>query len=132
MEVNEAQDEYVEEAVDLHKVRKIGENGRTLVPQPVEIKKVEGEMDKEAVIKQIGYSNWDDRLSFKRSKSGASCKIDDIESFVYGGFSSRFWLMRKHINSMETKQILDLPFYCWECITIQTSTKNINLVIRNQ
>lgn len=40
--------------------------------------------------------------------------------------------MRKHINSMETKQILDLPFYCWECITIQTSTKNINLVIRNQ
>lgn len=39
--------------------------------------------------------------------------------------------MRKHVNSMEIKQILDLPFYSWECITIQTSTKNINLVIRD-
>lgn len=32
--------------------------------------------------------------------SNSSCDLDDIEGFVYGPFTSRFWLMRKHINLM--------------------------------
>ena len=31
-------------------------------------------------------------------KSKASFKLDQIKSFIYGGMSSRFWMMRKHIN----------------------------------
>ena len=29
--------------------------------------------------------------------SSASCNIDDIEGIIFGGFSSRFWLYRKHV-----------------------------------
>jgi hypothetical protein len=61
---------------------------------------------------------WDDRMSIKRKLSKGSFMIKDIKSFTYGGFSSRFWILRKHINSIDTKNLTDLPFYCWECITI--------------
>ena len=33
-------------------------------------------------------------------KSNASCKISDMEQISFGGFSSRFWALRKHINCM--------------------------------
>ena len=32
--------------------------------------------------------------------SNSSCSFDDITGFVYGGVSSRFWILRKHINSI--------------------------------
>ena len=136
MEVDEqdldGQDQSMEELNDngpnLHKIKKKKDESRS---QQIDKNDID-EMNKAAVIKNIGRSNWDDRFYFKRSRSGASCKISEIESFVYGGFSSRFQLMRKHINRMEPNQHLDLPFYCWECITIQTNKKSINLVIRDQ
>ena len=34
----------------------------------------------------------------KLMKSSSSCLISEIEGFVYGPFTSRFWVMRKHIN----------------------------------
>jgi hypothetical protein len=37
-------------------------------------------------------------IEMKQVKSKASCKVSDIKGFVFGGFSSRFWLLRKHIN----------------------------------
>ena len=95
--------------------------------------KDEKTLDKEAIQKQIGLYKWDDRMSFKRYLSKASCYVSDIESFVFGGFSSRFWLLRKHINSMDTVKIGDLPFFCWECLTITTKEgKDINIVIKDQ
>jgi len=60
----------------------------------------------------------DDRIKFKRVRSSGSCDTKDISSFVFGGFSSRFWMLRKHINSMDEAKLKDLPFFCWECITI--------------
>ena len=54
--------------------------------------------------------------------SRASCNIDDIQFIIYGGFSSRFWLYRKYMNSIDTHQLRDnenIPFYSWECITLQ-------------
>ena len=37
-------------------------------------------------------------IEMKQVQSNASCDVSDIKGFVYGGFSSRFWLLRKHIN----------------------------------
>ena len=71
-------------------------------------------------------------MSVKRTMSKGSFYIKDIKSFVYGGFGSRFWLMRKHINSIDMKDLADLPFYCWECITIYTQQSELNLVIKDQ
>lgn len=71
-------------------------------------------------------------MRFNRDKSDCTCSITDIQSFTFGGFSSRFWLLRKHINSMEHQKLLDLPFYCWECITISTKERDIDLIIKNQ
>ena len=65
-------------------------------------------------------------IRYNKKKSSASIPIDEIESFVYGPTSSRFWTMRKHINSTEMKKdfygevITKLPFYAWECLSIHT------------
>ena len=56
------------------------------------------------------------RLQLKRSLY--SCNINEIQGFIVGGISSRFWLLRKHINMMTPKEIEKIPFYSWECITI--------------
>lgn len=75
---------------------------------------------------------WDERMSMRRELSKCSFKVADIKSFTYGGFSSRFWILRKHINSLDVLYLKDLPFYCWECITIHTSDRELNLVIKDQ
>ena len=42
-------------------------------------------------------------------------------------------MMRKHIISMAIKDDdSNLPFFSWECITIQTKQRDIYLVIRNE
>jgi hypothetical protein len=53
---------------------------------------------------------------FYEVQSGASCKVEDITGVIYGGFSSRFWLSRKQINSLGDDE--EPPFYAWECITL--------------
>lgn len=85
------------------------------------------------IVKQlIGEKNWDDRMSFRRDDSFGSCNISEINSFVFGGFTSRFWMLRKHINSMEHKDLEELPFYAWQCLTLRTDRRDINLVIKDQ
>lgn len=37
---------------------------------------------------------------YKIKDSSASTKVSDIESIVFGGIRSRFWMLRKHFNSM--------------------------------
>ena len=34
---------------------------------------------------------------YETRKSHASVKLSEITGFMYGGFSARFWMMRKHI-----------------------------------
>jgi len=43
----------------------------------------------------------DELYDYVEKKSRGSCKVDQIKGFTYGGFSSRFWMLRKHINSMD-------------------------------
>lgn len=35
----------------------------------------------------------------KLTRSGAGFKLNELQGFMYGPFSSRFWSMRKYINS---------------------------------
>lgn len=42
----------------------------------------------------------DDDIEFVCKKSKTSCKLTKVKSFLFGGYSSRFWILRKHINSL--------------------------------
>lgn len=74
----------------------------------------------------------DNEIKFTDVKSNASCYLKDIKSFVYGGFSSRFWMFRKHINFLDIELLDRLPFYAWECISLQTEERSIDLVIKDE
>lgn len=66
----------------------------------------------------------------EKKLSYASCPVDQIQGFVYGPFCSRFWMMRKHINSLtDIKSKENLPFYAWQCLSLRLETRNIDLVI---
>ena len=64
--------------------------------------------------------------------SSCSCHVEDIESIHFGGFQSRFWMMRKHINSTSPADIKKIPFFNWQCLSLQRSNRNIDLVIPNE
>ena len=68
------------------------------------------------------------------TKSNASCKLKSIKGIMYGGISSRFWMLRKHINSLSTDDLKwgKVPFYSWECITLNTEDRDIDLVIKDE
>lgn len=73
-----------------------------------------------------------DTLQFFETASSASCRISEIDAFVVGGFSSRFWVVRKHINSMSREDLKKVPFYSWNCITLKIGRRDIDLVIKNE
>lgn len=74
----------------------------------------------------------DDEFDYVCTKSKSSCKVSQIKSFLFGGISSRFWMLRKHINSMPIEELHNLPFYSWECITLQTEKRSVDLVIQDK
>ena len=53
---------------------------------------------KEKMIEKM-YSEYDDP-DFLNKKSSTSTKVTDIQNMIFGGSHSRFWLLRKHFNSM--------------------------------
>ena len=72
-----------------------------------------------------------DQIKFEETISSASCLVSDIQAIIFGGQSSRFWMLRKHINSMSPKQLKNLPFYSWNCITLQLKNRDVDLVIKH-
>jgi hypothetical protein len=40
--------------------------------------------------------------------------------------------MRKHINLLTKNDLDNLPLYSWECLSIETKHRTIDLVIKNQ
>lgn len=52
-------------------------------------------------------------LGYKEFKSSASCKLKDIKGIIFGGLSTRFWMFRKHINTLSVDELMQLPFYSW-------------------
>lgn len=70
---------------------------------------------------------------FDEVPSSACCNISDIKSIVFGPVSSRFWLYRKHIITMESMENKKkLPFFAWECITLHLKNRDVDLVIKKQ
>ena len=70
---------------------------------------------------------------FDKKQSSASCALEDINGVVFGGFSSRFWMLRKHVNSVDMKTIKDddMPFFSWECLTLNLKHRDVDVVIKN-
>jgi len=54
-----------------------------------------------------------DDIKFKNVESSGSCKISEIENILFGGISSRFWMLRKHINMLSDAELKSMPFYSW-------------------
>lgn len=71
----------------------------------------------------------DDEFYFERH-SNATCKLNEIQGIILGGLSSRFWMLRKQINHMNVDELESLPFYSWQCITLQLKRRDIDLVIK--
>lgn len=73
------------------------------------------------------YNDFDLKISSK------SCKVDDIVNFVYGPFTSRFWIMRKHICLMNPRELNQLPFYAWDCISLTIRNgEDVFLLIKDE
>ena len=66
--------------------------------------------------------------------SSASCYMSDIKVITFGGFSSRFWSLRKHIISTEFQfhKAMTLPFYSWQCISLSLGNRDVDIVIKNE
>lgn len=75
-----------------------------------------------------------DEKKIQLKVSQSSFKLSDVTSFVYGPFTSRFWMLRKHIITMCKDELQKDPsFYAWECITICFKGKwDVYLIIRNE
>lgn len=82
-------------------------------------------------------------------QSSSSTDLDNIQGFIYGGISSRFWLFRKHFMCIDYNTIKNdtkefklknknshkknkIPFYAWQCITLILSNRQVDLVIKNE
>lgn len=68
---------------------------------------------------------------FQKSSS-ASCHVDDVQGFHFGGSNARFWMLRKHFNTMTTDEVKYIPFYSWQCITLELKHRDVDLVIPNE
>lgn len=84
-----------------------------------------------------------DRYNF--TESSTTCNISDIQGIIYGGFSSRFWIYRKHLCCLDYDILMkdtkrkkfrggktELPFYAWQCITLELGQRQVDLVIKDQ
>lgn len=41
-------------------------------------------------------------------------------------------MLRKHINSGNIVDLNKQSFYCWECLTISTKKKDLDIIIQNE
>lgn len=78
------------------------------------------------------YSNWMNDFTLKQSNS--SFNLDDIQNFSYGPYTSRFWMLRKHILLLDKKKFMEKPtFFGWNCITIKIKEKwDVHLVFGSE
>jgi len=56
---------------------------------------------------------------------------DEIESFIYGGVSSRFWVMQNFINNQPNTEDLPGNMLCWNMISLnyKSNEKLLDLII---
>lgn len=76
-----------------------------------------------------------DSDEYELDPSSASFDVDDIQGILYGGTSSRFWMLRKHLCSLNLQEHRDgkrIPFYSWNCLTLLMKHRDVDLVIPNE
>lgn len=57
---------------------------------------------------------------YKLERSSSSFNFKDLVGFLVGPFTSRFWMLRKHILTMTKQQLQnESPFFAWECLTLE-------------
>ena len=65
-------------------------------------------------------------------------KLNDITGFMYGACSTRFQMFKNSINEIiaqsdDIKNIDSLmPFYAWECLTIQFKRRDLDIVVKDE
>ena len=72
---------------------------------------------------------------YKLSISSASCNVNDIKNIIFGAAHSRFWMYRKHMNSinlLKYREDKNIPFFSWQCLTLQLENRDLNLVIKDE
>ena len=78
----------------------------------------------------------DAKIYFTWKKSNGSFNISNVQGITFGGIDTRYWLFRKHMNHISSKNYRvnknDIPFYAWECLTIMLNNRNVHLVIRKE
>lgn len=70
--------------------------------------------------------------NYSWKKSSSSFLISEVLGIMVGGASSRFWMLRKHINTIENDKIgksTQNPFYSWECMTIKLKSRDVDIII---
>ena len=65
---------------------------------------------------------------FTKQKSTTSCRLSDIQGFIYGGFNSRFWMLRKYLIQ-KPNEAKHSRLKSWNCITLQLRHRDIDLII---
>ena len=72
-------------------------------------------------------------MNYKKSGRIKKYSVDDIEGFIFGGFNSRFWLMKNYINMIKPDKLTD-EMLCWNMISIKIKgeQKQCNLVLKNE
>jgi len=59
--------------------------------------------------------------------------MSEVTGFLYGSMSTRFWMQRQGVLDLVMKhRFKDVPFYAWECITIQLRKRDVDLVIHDE
>jgi len=59
--------------------------------------------------------------------------MSEVTGFIYGAMSTRFWMQRQGVlELLMEKDFKNMPFFAWECLTIQTCNRDIDLVVRDE
>ena len=98
------------------------------VRKPVD-KLLDGDIDQELRAK-ISKGELDE--DFKSQTSSSSCYLSDITGIIFGGLSSRFWILRKHFNSMSLGELKYIPFFSWQCFTLCMNHRDVHLIVSNE
>ena len=75
-----------------------------------------------------------DSDEYEIDPSSASFHIDYVQGIIFGGISSRFWMLRKHLCSLspaDHRRGKTIPFYAWNCLTLQLKHRDVDLVIKS-
>lgn len=94
---------------------------------PDDLREIDQKM-KEALITGEEFKEPEKPYEFGFHQSSSSCNIDDIEAIMIGGHSSRFWIYRKHVISLDYDVMkfdsqkkgvkTSFPFFSWQCLTL--------------